>query len=252
MYLYIGLCAVCFALVHLFKMIRLYLVLMQQRIPFGQFLLLYFRTTLVNLIVPFKLGEIYRIEEIARKTRVWQVGILSVVVDRFFDTLALLVLLVPADYIASKRISSLSAIFFIVLFVAVVLYIAIPSSYSYLNQYLIMRKSSVRTMGALKTLDIIKSWYDYTKDLISGRYMLILIASFLGWIAEICTLKALAIYLSKPFGFSDFAAYVGAVLQTGQESLQVTYTKMGVVCMAVLVIVGYLIYGVKSVAKKNS
>ena len=56
--------AVGFIAVHFFKMLRLYLVLMEHRISFGRFILLYLRTTFINLIIPFKLGELYRIEEI--------------------------------------------------------------------------------------------------------------------------------------------------------------------------------------------
>lgn len=91
--------AVGFIAVHFFKMLRLYLVLMEHRISFGRFILLYLRTTFINLIIPFKLGELYRIEEIARVTKIWQVGFLSVLVDRFFDTLALLCVLLPLDLI---------------------------------------------------------------------------------------------------------------------------------------------------------
>lgn len=233
-----------FLFVHFFKMMRLYLVLMEHRIPFGQFVLLYLRTTLVNLIVPFKLGEIYRIEEISRKTRVWQVGILSVIVDRFFDMLALFVLLLSADLIAYKSVSALTVVFLVILVILAVIYLAIPSSFSYLNQYLIMRKSSPRAMAALKGLDVIKNWYDFTRELVSGRYMLIIFASFLGWISEIVTLKLLALYLAVPFGFSDFAGYIGAVLQTGHGMLKTVYTQMGALFMAGAVIIGYLICGI--------
>lgn len=241
MYYYLGLCMVGFILVHLFKMMRLYLVLMEHRISFGRFVLLYLRTTLVNLLIPFKLGELYRIEEISRETKVWQVGILSVLVDRFFDTLALFVLLLPVDLIVSHKVSPLTGIFFVILLVVTVLYSAIPGSFAYLNQYLIMRKSSARSMAALKGLDVVKNWYDFTRELISGRYMLILLASFLGWIAEVFTLKALALYLALPFGPADFAIYVGAVLQTGEGRLKTTYTIGGAICLAVCVVCGYLI-----------
>ena len=45
-----------FILVHTAKMLRLYLVLMEHKIGFGRFVLLYLKTTLVNLIIPLKLG----------------------------------------------------------------------------------------------------------------------------------------------------------------------------------------------------
>lgn len=241
-----------FMAVHVFKMMRLYLVLMEHRIPFGEFLLLYFRTTFVNLVIPFKMGELYRVEEISRKTGVWQVGLLSVLVDRFYDTLALFVLLLPVDLISGHTVSVITGVFFVILVLAASVYLAIPGSFAYLNQYLIMRKSSARTMAALKGLDVIKNWYDFTKNLIKGRSMLILIASFLGWLAEIVTLKAIECYLGMPFGLADFAAYIGSVFQAGANPVKAVYTQIGVIAMAVCTVLGYLIYIVGKGRRKQA
>lgn len=241
-----------FMAVHIFKMMRLYLVLMEHRIPFGEFLLLYFRTTFVNLVIPFKLGELYRIEEISRKTRVWQVGVLSVLVDRFFDTLALFVLLLPVDLISGHRVSVITGVFFGVLVLAASVYLAIPGSFAYLNRYLIMRKSSVRTMAALKGIDVIKNWYDFTKNLIEGRSMLILFSSFLGWLAEIITLKAIESYQGMPFGLADFASYIGSVFQAGDNPVKAVYTQIGVIAMAGCTLLGYLIFIVGKSRRKRT
>ena len=43
---------VCFLAVHAAKMLRLYLVLMEHKIGFNRFLLLYCKTTFVNLVIP--------------------------------------------------------------------------------------------------------------------------------------------------------------------------------------------------------
>ena len=115
-----------FILVHLFKMIRLYLVLMEHKIPFGRFVLLYFRTTLVNLIIPFKLGELYRIEEVWRLTGIWQVGVLSVVVDRYFDILALFLFLLPMYIIYGLGAGFITALFGLMIILGGLLYLCIP------------------------------------------------------------------------------------------------------------------------------
>lgn len=238
-----------FVAVHLFKMMRLYLVLMEHRIPFWEFLLLYFRTTLVNLIIPFKLGEIYRIEEISRKTRVWQVGVLSVVVDRFFDTLALFVLLLPTELILGHSVSKTTGFFYVVLLLAALIYLAIPGSFAYLNQYLIMRKSSARTMTALKGLDVIKKWYDFTRNLIKGRSMLILFASFLGWLSEIGTLCLIESFMGNGFGPADFAIYISSVFQAGENQLKTVYTQIGIWALAIGTVIGYLVFAMCRLAE---
>ncbi len=230
-----------FIAVHLFKMARLYLVLMEHKISFGRFILLYFRTTFINLIIPFKLGEIYRVEEIARETRVWQVGLLSVLVDRYFDTVGLFVLLFPFDLLFRKELSPITMIFFVVIVAVMLLYFAIPASYSYLNRYLIMRTSSARSMAALKGLDVVKKWYDFTKNLITGRSALIVLASLFGWASEVVTLKALASFKLLSFGLGDFASYIEAIFMNGNSQVLTMYTGTTALVFLILTVVGYVI-----------
>ncbi|MBQ8527275.1 MAG: flippase-like domain-containing protein [Lachnospiraceae bacterium] len=230
-----------FMAVHLFKMARLYLVLMEHKISFGRFILLYFRTTFINLIIPFKLGEVYRVEEIARETRVWQVGLLSVLVDRYFDTVALFMLLLPFDLFFRGQLSVITVVFLAIIVIVALLYLAVPSSYTYLNRYLIMKKSSSRSLAALKSLDVVKKWYDFAKDLISGRYALIVAASLMGWISEVVALKALASFKGLQFGFGDFASYIEAIFMNGNSQILTIYTGTTAFAFLVLTVIGYVV-----------
>jgi len=230
-----------FVAVHLFKMARLYLVLMEHKISFGRFVLLYFRTTFINLIIPFKLGEVYRVEEIARETKVWQVGLLSVLVDRYFDMLALFMVLLPFDLFFRRELSPITVVFFVMIVVVALLYMAVPSSYSYLNRYLIMKKTSSRSLAALGGLDIVKKWYDFTRNLITGRSTLIVFASLLGWASEVVTLKALASYKGLSFGLGDFASYIEAIFMNGKSQILTMYTGTTALAFLCLTVIGYVI-----------
>ena len=68
-----------FFLVHIAKMSRMYLVLLEQKIPFRRLLWTYLKTTFVNLVIPFKMGECYRIYCYAKDTKVFQIGLFSVI-----------------------------------------------------------------------------------------------------------------------------------------------------------------------------
>lgn len=239
-----------FAAVHFFKMARLYLVLMEHKIPFGRFILLYFRTTFINLIIPYKLGEVYRVEEIARETKVWQVGLLSVLVDRYFDMTALLCLLVPFDLFYRNTLSPITIVLLVLIVVVALLYLAIPSSYAYMNRYLIVKKSSARSMAALKGLDVVKKWYDFTKDLVTGRYAMIVLASLLGWVSEVVTLKALATTYKGNFALSDFASYIKAIFMNGDSVILATYEGITAMAFLVLTIVGYALWFIVKACKK--
>lgn len=241
-----------FILVHLAKMLRLYLVLMEHKISFGRFVLLYLKTTLVNLIIPLKMGELYRIFCISRETKHWQVGVLSVLVDRFFDTLALCIILLPLDVLVFGRLSFITLAFIVVMAVIVICYVSILPTYKYLNRYIIKQKSSARAMAALKGLDVVKIWYDFTQNLISGRFALILLSSFAGWAFEIGAIKVLASYLKLPFGMGDFAAYIEAIFGIGSSELLKPYTIYSVVLMAVFTVIGLVAMLIKSRSKKKA
>ena len=83
---------ILFLLVHVAKAMRLYLIVIDEKIPFRRFLFLYSATTLVNLLIPYKLGEFFRIFVFIKATGDKKIGFLSVLLDRFFDTVALVLI----------------------------------------------------------------------------------------------------------------------------------------------------------------
>lgn len=255
-----------FLFVHLFKMTRLYLVLMEHKIPLSRFIILYIKTTLINFVIPFKLGEIYRFFCVSRETKHWQVGILSILVDRFFDILALCVILVPCDLYVSKiskvtfvnhnsyigGLSIVTWIFIVLLALISLLYITIEPSYYYLNHYLIKEKSSKRSLSALHLLDIIKRWYDFTKDLVNGRFALIFLSSIVGWFFEVFTLKALSSFMGDRFGVDAFVDYIQSIFSVYSSKLSYRYSVYSVVILVVILVLCLIIQLVKRISKSRA
>lgn len=231
-----------FGLVHLCKMLRLYLVLMEHRIGFGKFIRLYFRTTFVNLIIPFKLGELYRFYSITAVTKVWQVGVLSVLLDRFFDIVALVLVLIPFDLMIHGKIMTVTFVLLLAIIVLAFIYISILPSYEYLSHYIIRHKTSKRALIALRALDVMKEWYDFTKNLITGRSILITLASLAGWIVEVGVLKLFALYQSIDFTVGDFGEYIRAIFTGEQNQLLKNYTYLGAAIMLVATVISYIVY----------
>lgn len=230
MWYLIPILAVLFALVHLAKMARLYLVLMEHKINLRRFVLLYCKTTFVNLIIPFKIGELYRIYKIKKETKLWQVGILSVVIDRFFDIFALFLILLPVDLFFKKQISTVTGFFFVLLALLTIIYMVVQPTYVYLNKYIIMHKESNRSMLVLKGLEYVKEWYDFSTNLIRGRFALITLSSLFGWIFEVFLLQIFARILfyfgqmEETFGIENFADYVTSIFLGGKNELTTKYT----------------------------
>ena len=242
-----------FCLVHLCKMLRLYLVLMEHQIPFVKFVLMYVRTTFVNLIVPFKLGEAYRFMSITRLTHVWQVGILSIVLDRFFDIVALLLILLPIDLAMTGTITGFTLIVLFVVMVLALGYLCVLPSYTYLNHYIIANKTSKRALMALRGLDVIHNWYQFTKKLITGRSVLIILASLGGWICEAFLLKEFASsVMHSSFRIVDFGNYIKSIFIANGNPLLSGYTKVTAVVFLGVIFVTHVIYIIYRLCKRRT
>ena len=241
-----------FGLVHLCKMLRLYLVLMEHKIGFGKFIRMYFQTTFINLIIPFKLGELYRFFCITRLTKVWQVGILSVLIDRIFDMVALLIVLVPFDLMFHGSLTMVTFLLLLVILLFVILYLSILPTYEYLNHYIIRHKTSKRALLALKGLDVIKEWYDFTKNLITGRSILITLASLTGWVLEVGVLKLFSMYLGLQFGIGNFSEYIRSIFSGESNELLQKYTYVGAAIMLAVTVILYLVYWITRGSKKSA
>ena len=232
-----------FFLIHLFKMMRMYLVLIDQKIGFLRFVFAYCRTTLVNLVIPFKLGEIYRIMVFFRLTGSLEIGLLSVIVDRFFDTLGLVLIMLPLQLLYPDTVSSVSVFFVVFLAVIVFIYCIFPPTYRYLNRYIIINRTSPRSMAVLRTLSALRVWYDYVKQLVSGRYAILLLFSLLAWTAEGGLIRILwKLLFGEGFEARVFCDYIASILYSGKTTLiQQPYTEHCIVMMGAFTILSGIV-----------
>lgn len=231
---------ILFLLVHAFKAMRLYLILIDEKIPFRRFLLLYSVTTLVNLVVPFKLGEFFRIFVFIKATGDKKIGFLSVLLDRFFDTVALVLILLPYELLKGSTVSSSTLLLAVFVVVLVFMYISFPSFYTYLNRYIIMNRSSRGAMGSLKLLEFLKSGKDYVSRLIQGRYPLLIICSFVAWLTE-CGVLHLMSGLYKLNEGNDISSYIQSIISFDKTELMSRYVTFGIVMMTVCMVVTFII-----------
>ena len=241
-YVLIPLFLLGFVVVHAAKMIRLYLVLMERRIVFRRFVLLYLKTTFVNLIVPFKLGEVFRIYCISRETDKFQIGILSVLIDRFFDTAALLLFLLPVQIFVTGHISGVAVVLLAAVLFLLLLYLEFQPVYMYLNRYIILNKKSNRSMMVLKGLEFAWNWYEDARELITGRSPLIFFFSCAGWLLELGVLKIFSRVIGENFGIIGFTDYIETIFLAGSSWLLEMYTAVGAVILGACVVLGYIPY----------
>ena len=231
-----------FFIVHAVKMMRLYLILLDRQIPFARFVPAYFRTTLVNLIVPFKLGEVYRVCEFWRLSGGFNTGFFSVLVDRFFDTFAIVLILLPYQMIVSGRVTLPVILLSVFLVVIVFAYVIFPSTYRFLNRYIIMTRSSQKSMAVLKGLEVVNEWYEYVQNLISGRYGILILFSLLAWIAELFVITGFAKLGGKSFSIGDFGTYIESIISGKTDAITWQYNIIGAAIILIAAVVFTILY----------
>lgn len=233
----VPLCMASLFLVHVLKMMRFYLVLLEQKISFREFIFLYIKTTFINLLIPFKLGEVYRAFCVVRLTRCVQVGILSVVLDRFFDTFILLLFLIPYDLLVLHRLTWMTGILLVFLLLVMLIYRMFEPTYLYLNEYMIQNSKSKRGIHILSFMEMLREWYDYTKELIKGRQYLITLCSALGWIAEFGLLWLISGYYQMKFGLTEYVDYIQSIFSFEKGILFATYNHLSIYILLALILI---------------
>lgn len=231
-----------FILLHTIKLMRLYLILIDQKNSFERFVPAYLRTTLVNLIIPFKLGEIYRIVVFSRISGEFRIGFFSVLVDRFFDTFAIVLILLPYQLMISGSLTLpviLLSVFLVVILFAYVIY---PSAYTFLNRYIIMSKTSSKSMVVLKGLEVINDWYEYVRMLVIGRYGLLILFSVTAWIFEILIIAGFARVTGFEFRVADFGDYIESIVSGASYQLSKAYNQAGILFIGIATVISIATY----------
>lgn len=246
------LCILWFAVIHALKLFRMYLVLMEEKIGFTRFVFAYCRTTLANLIIPFKLGEIYRMTVFSRIVKNAGIGIAGVIVDRFFDTMALVLILLPLHVLYPSRISAVSVFLAVFVSVTIFVYMIFPSAYGNLNRYIIVNRVSKNSMTVLKWLEILNSGYEYIRRLVRGKYALILLMSFGAWVLEGGLLFIIAWMYGIDYDAGVFSDYITSILSTSYSELQTRYTIFSAAVMFVFSLVSAAAFLIKRNKKKDN
>lgn len=204
-------------LVYGIKALRLYIILLEKRLALANFIRLYIKTTLINLVFPFKLGEVFRMYCYGTEFRNYKRGFLLILIDRYFDTLPLLLLLLVSTAGQQNRVSGVVAVLCIFIILLTIFYWIFPSSYKYLNRFLIMNIESDRGIFALDMIRKAQNWYLYAKELIRGREAILLVLSGCAWLAEYAMLYCLVIGSGRIFKAENFVSYMNAVF-TGKSN----------------------------------
>ncbi len=203
--------AVASILVNLVKAVRLYFILSESRFPPKLYVKQFCKTTLVSILIPFKLGDFYRIYCYGYHLNSYSKSTVYIVIDRFFDILALLsivlVLLVTTHEDFELVVTLLTL--FLVLVMAV--YVSLPYVCIRLKHYYLRSRATAKTLNRLSMISKIERIYNPISNALKGKGVILLILSLVAWLLELGTVAILdgpesskfVDYLMSAFGIGD-------------------------------------------------
>ena len=202
-------------LVYTMKIIAFYLLLLGKNIIFSEHILQYAKTEMVNVIVPFKLGDIFRIYCYGYSVGSFKDSTFSVLTNGIIDFLAgvTIILVLVRQNILNPNIWI--GIFLIIIGMVVLCYISVPRLYGYWNHFLIIGHASRKRIKALKYLELIYGAYKSINELIHGKLFLMYVIDVLGAamyykILILCKFQA-AVFLMTNRASLMLLYFVGAV-----------------------------------------
>lgn len=184
---------IIFLLIHVFKCFRQYLLLIEEGIHINEFIILYIRSTFCSMILPYKIGELYKAYLYGYKINNYIKGFIAVIIDKFFDALFLLIICISFEVNNNLNLSAITWILLTFVILFVIIYFSFKQTYYYLNKHFMLHSNSKRTNFVLSWLERFYDIYKSVCHMIKGRELLLILFTILAWTFELILLKLLNI-----------------------------------------------------------
>ena len=238
-----------FLIIHILKFFKIYLILLEEKIPLRVMAKLYIKTTFVSTVLPYKTGELFKMYTYGNEIKNYTKGIIAVLVDKFFDALILCLILVPYGLIVTESIPKMGLIMLVFFIIALIVYISFENTYYYLNKFFVFKNQTKKSVVALRILEKVREVYIKTKEMIRGRYLLLLILTSTTWAFESIFIYVMAGFMNIETGFMTITNYISDAFFGINNVLFNNYIY---ICTVIFLIMTILIYFNKYILKRKN
>ncbi len=204
-------------IVHFLKALRLYTALYGSDINVSSYAKTYCKVTPVSILIPFKLGELFRMYCYGHYINNMLKGVVTVILDRFMDTVALVTMILLMWMVTGGVVMPLVYFLIIFLVAAGLLFMAYPGLYAYWKRYILRANATPRKLRALKFLESTNKVYEEIVAVSKGRGLILYIISLIAWSVEIGSV-ALINKLDASFDLNNrMSAYLTSALSSNQS-----------------------------------
>lgn len=159
---------------------------------------LYFYSAACSAVIPFKLGELVRINEIAWWSGSYWRGLLIVWIERAYDVVVLsgmILFILNTGVQGPKGIGLLLSVIGGFVFLTVLLFFIVPEQLCALNLHVMRNYKGRKAVHILRMLDSCYQLFDQVRPLLAGKLVTLSLLTLFIWSAE---LLAVAMLFDSP------------------------------------------------------
>ena len=198
---------------HIFRALRLAIIAGGYEISLRRLTLVHFVTAGVSLLLPFKLGEVYRVFELRQVIGSLRRAVQTVWLERAFDVAALVVMMLVVAFAPAGAASvfaplSAAAALFIVL--TVTTFVVLPANLRAVSLFVIRRYRSERAVTVLRMLDGALRFVESGRQLVRHKQGAVGAVSAFIWALEVASFGLIVAAIgpaTEPL-LASFLAYV--------------------------------------------
>jgi hypothetical protein len=197
-----------FMFIHIFRIIRQYIILMETNMNIKTLTTEYLISSLTNTVLPYKLGEIYKAYLYGHSLHNYKRSIISIITDKFFDAVFILIAFIIIEQKNKQVLSYFTIVLLMLVLIVLVIYITYEKTYKLLNNFLIVNKHKKNSIKCLKVLDETNEIYKNLKSMINNREILLVMLTILSWISELFFVYMICLSINDKFNLSNFVDYI--------------------------------------------
>lgn len=224
-------------LVHAIKFFRLYFIILEDMLPINVALRAYVKTTFVSILIPFKIGELYRMYVYGYKLNNYSKGVYSIIIDKYFDAVILAILFLSAKYLSIPTNTTILAILLTFIVIVTFIYKTFDSTYRYLNRFLLARGGGSKSLNSLKALEHCHNIHKNIKQMVHGRQLICLVLSALAWSIECLGI----VFISRSIMPSDIVAHTTNYISQGFFGISNNIMSIYTLCCAIVFLIAIVI-----------
>lgn len=171
--------------VHAIKAFRLYLIFYGTDIGFKSYLKIYCNVTPTSMVLPFKLGDFFRMYRYGCELSNIPKGVIIVLLDRFIDTIALVAAIVIVYIFNQGQLPVMTYFLIIFLLLMLLMYFVYPGLYKYWLKIFLRSTATPNKLKALNLLEKLQFVFNEIEIVIKGKGIILFFLSLIAWFVEI-------------------------------------------------------------------